>query len=63
MSKLDKEFADGYLDGRDPDAPDPSGNRHAAYKHSFEVGRAELAGNPIPADLSLRRAAMIESAE
>lgn len=41
--KLD-EFSQGYLDGRDPDAPEPSANRSHRYRHSFAVGRAEIAG-------------------
>lgn len=60
---IDQEFCDGYRDGRDPLAPEPSDNRSAAYRHSFAVGRAELAGCPIPAAISRERAAMIEAAE
>jgi hypothetical protein len=58
---LDQEFADGYRDGRDRNAPDPSGNRSEAYRHSFAVGRAELAGAPIPAAVSRERAAAIRN--
>lgn len=54
----DREFAEGYSDGRGPDAPEPSANRSHAYRHSFAVGRAELAGKPIHAATS-RTAAMI----
>ena len=54
---IDQEFADGYRDGRDKFAPEPSDNRSAAYRHSFAVGRAELAGCPIPAHVSRERAA------
>lgn len=60
---LDEEFAEGYRDGRDPTSPDPSENRSAAYRHSFEVGRAEIENRPIPADVSRRRAAEAESEE
>lgn len=56
----DREFAAGYRDGRDPDAPPPSSNRSHAYRHSFEVGRAELAGTPIPAAVSRVAAADAE---
>lgn len=45
----EREFAAGYSDGRNPDAPEPSANRSHAYRHSFEVGRAEINGQPIPA--------------
>jgi hypothetical protein len=60
---LDQEFCDGYRDGRDKFAPEPSENRSEAYRHSFAVGRAELAGCPIPADMSRERAARIERSE
>lgn len=44
----DNEFVEGYRDGRDPNAPEPSANRSHAYRHSFEVGRAEIeTGNPL----------------
>lgn len=29
----------GYRDGRDPDSPEPSVNRSAAYRHGFANGR------------------------
>lgn len=61
-AELDQEFAEGYRDGRDRSAPEPSGNRSPAYRHSFEIGRAELAGDPIPAAISRARAAEIEAA-
>lgn len=54
------EFGEGYRDGRDPSAPEPSDNRSACYRHSFAVGRAELAGNPICASLSRKRARFAE---
>ena len=53
----DAEFAAGYSDGRDPDAPEPSANRSAPYRHSFAVRRAEMAGRPIRADISRAAAA------
>lgn len=57
---IDDEFVNGYFDGRDLDCPEPSDNRHPAYKHSFNVGRAEKLGRPIPAWLSRMRARWIE---
>lgn len=60
MNWLDQEFMDGYFDGRDKFAPEPSDNRSDAYRHSFTIGRAELAGCPIPAAISRERAAEIE---
>lgn len=61
--ELEREHFDGYMDGRDPDAPEPSENRSAAYKHSFNVGRAELANRPIPAVLSRLSAQQVRSTE
>lgn len=52
------EFVDGYRDGRDPDAPEPTANRSHAYRHSFAVGRAELADKPMSASRS-RKAATV----
>lgn len=53
----DDEFMAGYRDGGDPNAPEPSANRSHAYRHSFEVKRAELRGEPIPAAFSRAAAA------
>jgi len=61
MSDIEREFWEGYSDGRNPIAPYPGDNRSEAYRHSFEVGRAELAGKPIPAQVSRDRAAAIEA--
>jgi hypothetical protein len=60
---LEQEFCDGYRDGRDRFAPEPSDNRSDAYRHSFAVGRAELAGCPIPAATSRERATIIREKE
>jgi hypothetical protein len=40
------EMVEGYLDGRDPDAPTPSDNRSRAYRHGFQSGRDDLARTP-----------------
>jgi hypothetical protein len=58
---LDAEFVAGSLDGRNPDSPEPSANRHPAYRHSWEVSRAEVNGKPIPAAFSRCRVAIIEA--
>lgn len=56
------DFVAGYLDGYNPDAPAPSGNRSDAYRHSFEIGRREAEGlPPVPAAISRARAAEIEA--
>ena len=58
---LDQEFVEGYLDGLQPDSPEPSGNRHPAYLHSFRVARAEREGKPIPAAVSRKAAEAIRA--
>lgn len=63
MTDLDADFAEGYRDGRDRETPEPSANRSAAYRHSFEVGRAEVEGRPIRAAVSRVRAAEAEEEE
>lgn len=54
---IDEDFAEGYRDGRDPNHPEPGPNRSAPYRHSFAIGRAELAGQPIKAGVSRAAAA------
>lgn len=61
LSPQDWDFMDGYRDGRDPTSPEPSDNRSACYRHSFLVGRAEIAGCPIPAQISRDNAAEAEA--
>lgn len=61
--ELEAEFAAGYHDGGDPASPEPSGNRSRAYRHSFEIRRRELAGDPIPASIARARVAEILAAE
>ncbi len=58
---IDAHFCEGYDDGRNPDTPIPSANRHPAYRHSWEVGRAEIEGRTIPVHFSRARAALIEA--
>ena len=41
LDQCDADFVSGYRDGHDRDAPEPSANRSACYRHSFAVGRAE----------------------
>lgn len=42
ISRNDREFMAGYMDGRNLDAPEPSANRSHCYRHSFAIGRAEV---------------------
>jgi hypothetical protein len=44
MSEAD--IFQGYLDGRDLDSPEPSGNRSASYTHGFFNGRDDRKGKP-----------------
>jgi len=57
----DREFLDGYCDGRDPTCPEPSDNRSHCYRHSFAVGRAEIEGRPIPAAVAREHAREAEA--
>ena len=58
---IDAEFVAGYTDGRDPSTPEPTANRHPAYRHSWEVGRGAREGWVIPAAWSRARIAHIEA--
>ena len=35
------EMVEGYMDGFDPDTPEPSANRSHSYRHGFANGRAD----------------------
>lgn len=39
--KANDDMIEGYKDGRDLDAPEPSANRSRSYRHGFAVGRSE----------------------
>lgn len=41
-----QDMIDGYLDGCDPNSPEPSDNRSRSYKHGFANGRDDLRGKP-----------------
>lgn len=55
MSRAEDEMVEGYMDGRNPDSPPPSGNRSRAYRHGFQSGRDDLAKVP-SAPFAVRRA-------
>lgn len=42
-SWAEQEMIDGYMDGRNPDNPEPSANRSRSYRHGFQSGRDDLA--------------------
>lgn len=57
------DHIEGYRDGHDLEAPLPTTNRSARYRHSFWVGRREKTGRYIPFDEiveSLKRAEKTE---
>jgi len=51
------EMLEGYLDAHDPNAPEPSENRSASYRHGFRNGRDDLARRPRAKAADLRREA------
>lgn len=58
-----QDYIDGYTDGRDPSSPEPNANRSERYKHSFNVGRAEIEGRPISFKSSMRNVERVEREE
>lgn len=40
------EMVEGFLDGYDLSAPEPSSNRSHSYRHGFANGRDDRAGKP-----------------
>ena len=48
------EMVEGYMDGRDPNAPEPSANRSRSYRHGFANGRDDLARAPRASAQALR---------
>lgn len=51
------DMVQGYCDGYDLSAPEPSANRSASYRHGFMVGRGEKTGNLAGTFHSLNQAA------
>jgi hypothetical protein len=43
---MSDEMLQGYLDGLNPDNPEPSDNRSHAYRHGFANGRDDLRKEP-----------------
>lgn len=44
LEPTNPEMVEGYMDGYDLNAPEPSENRSESYRHSFYIGRAEKLG-------------------
>ena len=51
------EMVEGYRDGYDLNAPEPSANRSNSYRHGFAVGRAEKNGGKLADAKTLSAAA------
>lgn len=58
MTPTDAEadMFEGYLDGMNPDAPEPNRNRSQSYRHGFRNGRADRAGRSNGPAMILRQA-------
>jgi len=51
------DMVQGYMDGYDLTAPEPSANRSASYRHGFIVGRGEKTGMLAGDYMNLNKAA------
>lgn len=57
------EMVDGFRDGYDLTAPEPTANRSASYRHGFMVGRGDKTGNLAGSYQTLNQAADAAMAE
>jgi hypothetical protein len=48
------EMLHGYLDGLDPDSPEPNANRSHSYRHGFANGRDDRRGDSRASAAALR---------
>ena len=46
MVKANAEMIEGFTDGYDLTAPEPSANRSSSYRHGFANGRDDRRGKP-----------------
>ena len=46
MAKANAEMIEGFRDGYDLSAPEPSANRSHSYRHGFANGRDDRRGQP-----------------
>jgi hypothetical protein len=46
MVEANADMIEGFRDGYDLNAPDPSANRSASYRHGFANGRDDRRGKP-----------------
>lgn len=57
MTWAEDQMVEGYLDGRNPDNPEPSTNRSLSYCHGFQSGRDDLTKKPsAPFDVRIKQA-------
>jgi hypothetical protein len=54
---INREMVRGYIDGRNPDSPEPSENRSHSYRHGFANGRDDLRRSPRTSATRLREMA------
>jgi hypothetical protein len=54
---LKDEMWTGYLDGFDPDSPEPNANRSHCYRHGFANGRDDRRNEPRATAATLREMA------
>lgn len=54
---FEAEMVEGFRDGFDLNAPEPSGNRSRSYRHGFANGRDDRRHEPRDSAAALREAA------
>jgi hypothetical protein len=57
------DMVQGYIDGLDLNAPEPSANRSASYRHGFANGRDDRRGKPRAPFAEISAAADVAMAE
>lgn len=57
MPEANAEMIQGFLDGYDLSAPEPSANRSHSYRHGFANGRDDRRGKPRDTYENLMKAA------
>ncbi len=57
------DMIEGFIDGYDLNAPEPSANRSHSYRHGFANGRDDRSGKPRASAAELRRLADLAMAK
>jgi hypothetical protein len=52
IDHVQDEMTQGYRDGLNTDAPEPSDNRSHSYRHGFKMGRIDLNNTSQPVVIS-----------